>query len=218
MHPTVTPASPAPVRTAGRAFPSPTISAPGPKPAVAVIAGVILIVFAVVAGLAVGNYLVGVPGRASSPFPRTAYMNLTIDYSPTTGDSWYLPGNFSVPAMSRVVFTITNYDPTSNYLLVPNDNCVAGTVGGEESVQVNASDPPSPVSCLPTTDISHTFTMDNPQYNVNVPVPPAPNDRTPVTVTFSVTFGSLGTYQWGCMCRCGPMTEPGMMYGNVTVA
>ena len=217
MYRNVAPASFRQVQTVGLPPHSATTSASGSKKVVAIIAGVLLIVLVVVAGLEVGNFLGGVPGRVSSPFPLTSYVNLTIHYSPATGDSWYTPGNFAVPAMSRVVFTITNYDPSTNYLLVPNDNCVAGTVGGEEFVQVNSSHPPSQVTCLATTGVSHTFTMYDTLYNLNVPVPPAPNDRTPITVTFSATFGSQGTYQWGCMCRCGPMTEPGMMYGNVTV-
>ncbi|MHB1435122.1 MAG: hypothetical protein ACYCPN_01675 [Thermoplasmata archaeon] len=190
--------------------------------------GILLVAIIVVVSLEVGSYMAAVPSGTSSLPQSATYVNLTIHYSPTTGNSWYAPGNsptpvgswsgnLSVPAQSRVVFVITNYDPTTNELLAPRDNCVAGTLGGVESVQAGSSPPESPVSCLPATDISHTFTMFDSAYNLNVPIPPAPNNRTPVTVTFSVTFGSLGTYQWGCMCRCGLMIVPGMMYGNLTV-
>ena len=185
---------------------------------VSLLGAVVAVALLVIAGFAVAIHITGMTsGVSPPPALKTVYVNLTIDYAAATDASWYTTANFSVPATAIVVFTITNHDPGMDPLLLPSDNQVMGTVGNVETVR---SGPPGllhQVSSLPSDEISHTFTIRDAQYNLNVPVPPAANIDTPSVTSFTATFNSVGTYQWGCMCRCGPMTVPGVMYGDLTV-
>jgi hypothetical protein len=151
-------------------------------------------------------------GLSGSP---TVYRNLTITYSPMYGDYVYSQTQLTVPANVVVVFTIVNYDPTSSALPSPSYALVSGTMNGREVVSYGTNE--TSVSGLSTTDVSHTFTMSDPYYQLNVPIPPAAPGGSPARVTFSMVFHFQGPYfSWGCDVYCGgPMMT--RMYGSLAV-
>ncbi|MCI4317787.1 MAG: hypothetical protein L3J96_04550, partial [Thermoplasmata archaeon] len=118
----------------------------------------------------------------------------------------------------RVVFTITNFDPTTGMLTTADDANVVGT--SANSIQVVSSVASSTVSKLPTSDVSHTFTLSDGSYRLNVPIPPAPTPGGSIQVTFSTEFTARGTFDWGCVILCGTsnMQAPEAMYGSLTVS
>jgi hypothetical protein len=152
----------------------------------------------------------GVPGP-------TVYRTLTVTYVPSTGQFSYNVVNLQVPLHTRVVFTIANYDPSMGGLPSSADANVSGTMGG--MMQVSSMGAGTTLGSIPYSQVSHTFSMSNAYYHLNVPVPRAPGDGTPATVTFSAVFNDPGTFGWGCVVLCGPsdMSAPDMMFGTLTV-
>ncbi len=169
------------------------------------------------ASFSVALYALPVHVATNPPAGTTSYVNITISYDPATGTSWFTPTNFVVPAHTKVVVTIRNYDPMDSPLLVPWDNQVIGTLGGIEMVGMGNTSSEADMTGLAPGAISHTFTMFDAYYNLSVPIPPAANSSTPALVSFGAEFNTTGTFAWGCMCRCEDMSEPGMMYGSVDV-
>ena len=155
---------------------------------------------------------------ATTPSAATVYRNLSIIYDPATGAYNYNVLNLGVPLNVRVVFTITNYDTSTGLLPAASAAVVSGTYGGPMLMQRG----PSSVLTdqLPTNDVSHTFSMSNGFYHLNVPIPPAASASVPSQVTFSVVFTVPGTYTWGCVILCGSssMGMPDQMYGPITVS
>jgi len=145
----------------------------------------------------------------------TVYRNLTISYDPSYGDYVYTPTQLTVPADVVVVFTIVNYDPMAAALPSPSYAVVSGTMNGRMMVSYGTNE--TSVGALPPTDVSHTFTMSGPYYQVNIPVPPAAPGGSPARVTFSMVFHFPGAYfPWGCDAFCGgPMMA--RMYGSLAV-
>ncbi len=157
------------------------------------------------------------PQAAPTASVPTTYRALTITFDPSSGQYNYNVRSLSVPLRERVMFTITNYDPGSAQLPTPSDARVIGTYGGPMSI-VSAGGS-SQVSQLPAGDVSHTFSMSDAYYDLNVPIPPATNAVTPSQVTFAVVFDTPGVYTWGCVVLC---SDPGMgtadtMYGSVSI-
>ncbi|MFZ0698725.1 MAG: hypothetical protein WAN74_00800 [Thermoplasmata archaeon] len=182
--------------------------------ALAVVA--VVVVTAVVLAFAVGYF---VPNRSPSPTPASeprTYLNLTIAYDPKTETGNYTTPFISVVANTLVVATITNYDPSASPLFVPWDNHVIGTVGGNETV--DCGNGVESVSSLPSTGISHTFTVLDAYYNISIPVPPAPSPAVPCVVTFELTMNQGEITSWGCVANCdnGQMAA-GRMWGLLLI-
>lgn len=183
---------------------------------VALSIAVLIVVIAVVLLFAVG-YLTPShsPAPASKPLPRT-YVNLTISYDNATGIANYTTSFITIVSHTLAVVSITNYDPTPSSLLVPWDDRVIGTVGGNETV--NCGSGARQVSSLPSNGISHTFTVLDAFYNISVPIPPAPSSVEPCVVTFELTMNQADLTNWGCVANCdnGYMAA-GRMYGVLLV-
>jgi hypothetical protein len=149
-------------------------------------------------------------GTAAPGSGAPTVIYLTINANPITGTPQYTPANFTVPR-GTVQFVITNYDVGDNW---SGCTCrVSGTVGNVE--QINGVT----YSEVPSSDVSHTFTI--PSLGENVAVPGES------TVTFAIQFTSGGYFTWLCNAPCGagdnpattdPMGEAGFMAGTITVA
>ncbi len=139
----------------------------------------------------------------------------------------YVPSDFTLPANSTVVVTITNFD---NATPLPkgaeNFATVSGTVGGTmTTAPIKAAYPNRPAGATRTLTgldpaaVSHTFTIL--ALGINVPVPAL--SRT----TFTIHTGAPGTYAWRCFDPCGAgatgwgtamAAKNGFMQGTLTVA
>jgi len=73
---------------------------------------------------------------------------------------------------------------------------------------------------LPLSEISHTFTVWDGTYHLNVPIPAAGGWAAPVRVTFSVMFNMPGVFNFGCVALCGGsgMSTAAGMYGHLNVS
>ncbi len=139
----------------------------------------------------------------------------------------YVPSDFTLPANSTVVVTITNFD---NATPLPASAAIyataTGIVGGSFTVTPFKTGYPNrpagatrTLSALNPNDVSHTFTI--PALGINVPV--AAFART----TFTIHTGAPGTFAWRCMDPCGTgptgwgtamAAKQGFMEGTLTVA
>lgn len=179
----------------------------------------IVVVLVVVGGAAA---LLAAPTGSGTSQPNagtsipTAYRNLTISYVPSEGGFDYSSLELSVPLHVRVVFTITNFDPSTAALPTASDAQVSGTYDGAMSYSVGGTS--AVLGQLPAGEVSHTFSMSNAFYHLNVPVPAAPTGATPVRVVFSVVFDTPGTFTWGCVALCDPAAMDAAMWGHLTVA
>ena len=160
-----------------------------------------------------------------------ARLSLTIVTGDMIGHTEFpafIPSDFTLPANSTVIVTITNFDDAT---ALPKGQesyaSVQGTTDGTFRVQpINPKDPNgnkgqarTATSLNPTTGVSHTFTIK--ALGVNVPI--APMSRT----TFVIKTGAPGTYVWHCYDPCGDGPDgwgtamaamQGFMEGTVTVA
>lgn len=150
-------------------------------------------------------------------------VNLTIvaqkPGSSIDGPAYTPSTSLRLPAHSTVNVTIVNADPGDTPLPAGSPfNHVTGVTGGQAYVDGTA------YSQLALDKIAHTFTV--PGLGINVPIPgDAPAGKSNITVTFSFTTGSAGTYMWQCMDPCGadpngwggPMATRGYMMGTITV-
>ena len=179
----------------------------------------IVVVLVVVGGAAA---LLAAPTGSGTSRPNaatsipTAYRNLTISYVASEGGFDYSSLQLSVPLHVRVVFTITNLDPSTSALPAASDAQVSGTYDGLMSYTAGGTS--ASLGQLPAGDVSHTFSMSNAFYHLNVPIPAAPTGSTPVRVVFSVLFDTPGTFTWGCVALCGPAAMDVAMWGHLTVA
>lgn len=136
----------------------------------------------------------------------------------------YIPSAFTIPAHSRVDFTITNFDGATP---LPSDIFakVSGTVGNVISVEPltvtdpNASGKATSVAQVDPKQVGHTFTAPG-LGNLNVPVLGTSRVR------FAIDTGAPGTFAWQCLDPCGSgpdgtgggMKAEGYMRGTITVA
>jgi hypothetical protein len=192
--------------------------------------------FAVVVliGFVAGLGLAGAFGSGGSHSPSASptgsaapvHLYLTISFNPGTGSDQYFPANFTVPAHTPVILTITSYDNGTN--VVPAMySVVSGAAGGTEMVTMNGIS--HPVPSVSTAGIAHTFTMMSDGAGmgmmaggmpaVNLPIPSAASMSNPVTVTGEFYFNSTGPFGWMCLAPCdaGAMATMGLMAGTVTV-
>ena len=184
--------------------------------------GVILIVvtgivawfaFAAAYGVGVGNPSSSSGnGNSNSGGGGPDYVYLAVNANPDRNQSTdqFTPANFTVPAHTLLIFTITNYDNGQN--VVPSvDTKVNGTV--HNLIYVNGST--TGISSV-TTPIAHTFTIMSTGFNIPLP---AAGPVSPSVVTFEAYFNDTGTFTWQCMAQCDPwsMGAAGYMTGTVTV-
>ena len=174
--------------------------------------------------LVFGAALVLLPGAATPARPNvsttsagpTTYLNLSIGYNAATGSDQFSSTNLAAAAHTRVIVTITNHDPVAAPLLVPWDNRVIGTYGGNELVSYGTTS--YWVTALASNNIGHTFTIHDGFYNISVPIPPAASGSVPSVVTFTLLLNWSETTNWGCVAECG---GPGMaadrMFGTLTI-
>ncbi len=159
-----------------------------------------------------------------------ASLDLTIVTGAQIGKTEYpayIPSDFTLPANSTVVVTITNFDDATALPAGAETYARAsGIVGGTFTVTpIKPSDPNASagptktLSALDPAQVSHTFTV--PGLGINVPI--APHAR----VTFTITTGAPGSFAWHCMDPCGAgstgwgtamATRRGYMEGTLTVA
>lgn len=186
-----------------------------------VVAGVVAL--AVVLGVFLGASLSPGSANASGSAPPASatvdHLYLTVAFDPVTGLDQYFPANFTVPAHTLVIVTVTNYDNGTN--TVPaSAGQVVGTVGGTIVVAAPGAAPQT-VSAVDVTDIAHTFTVPGTggAYQLNVPIPPAGPTGAPTVVTFGTYFNSTGSLVWMCLAPCDgeSMSTPGLMTGTITV-
>ncbi len=183
------------------------------------VAGLVVVAVVAMGAVAIAFPAAGNPGVAKRPAVNsTVYRNLSISFDSANASYGFSATQLSVPAGVAVVFTITNFDPAIAILPAPSYAQVMGTVGGEMAVTTGGHT--TTVSSVTPGEVSHTFTLSNGAYHVNVPIPPASDTGAPTTVTFTVVFATLGTFDWGCAVLCGPgqMMNEGAMYGTLTVA
>lgn len=188
---------------------------PQTRGSVALAVGIALVLGLVGGGLV--GYLARGPAEGPSG-PGTAYLFLTIGFDFATGLDRYLPANFTVPAHTLVVVTITNYDDASNP--VANESArVVGTVGGFETMRAASETQGMDMTAVPADQVSHTFTLDAGGYSMNVPIPLASSIADPMIVTFRAYFNITGAFEWHCMAPCDPasMGTLGYMRGTMTV-
>ena len=139
----------------------------------------------------------------------------------------YVPSDFTLPANSTIVVTITNFDdatplPKGSEIYAK----VTGTVGGtmttapiKAAYPNRASGASQTLAALDPAAVAHTFTIA--ALGINVPIPAM--SRT----TFTIHTGAPGTYSWRCMDPCGAgatgwgtamSARAGFMEGTLTVA
>lgn len=181
-------------------------------------------VASVVAVLGAGAllFVAPTPSHASAAGAPTAatpttYRSLSIVYNAAAGSYDYATRDLSVPVGVTVVFTITNFDPSTGTVPTSSASRVTGTLAGATLGSATAGG--AHVTAISPGAVSHTFSMSNGFYHLNVPIPPAAGPSQPSVVTFSVVFSTAGTFDWGCVILCGtPMSGmPDQMFGLVTV-
>ncbi|MHB8586327.1 MAG: hypothetical protein ACYDDF_10900 [Thermoplasmatota archaeon] len=156
-------------------------------------------------------------GMGGNPAPsKTDYLYLTITQNPNNGIDTYLPANFSVPAGTDVVVTITNYDNGTNPV-DPYYSQIRGTVGGTETLYADSPGATVVSGSIDNATVGHTFTISANGVDVNAPIPPATNH--PTVVRFTLHFTKAGLYPWNCFAPCdmGAMGKRGYMAGTLTV-
>ncbi len=156
------------------------------------------------------------PGGSSSP--AVDYVNSSVEPAAPGGKMAFCPGNFTVEENTTVVFTFTVYD-TNVSAADPEEALVQGTVNGTEEIIPYPGATPEYVSSIPTTDVSHTFTIVVGTTVMNAPLPAATSASQPVTVIFTVVFGQVGSYTWYCNPSCVPysVNQGTGMAGTITV-
>jgi len=172
--------------------------------------------------------MTGMSAVASVTAPD-ARLDLTVVTGDMTGHSEYpafIPSDFTLPANSTVLITVTNFDDAT---VLPKGSGqyarVSGTLDDAARITpIKAGDPNGSagptrvVTALDPTNVSHTFTI--PALGINVPI--APHARE----TFVIRTGAPGHYFWRCFDPCGadPMgwgtamgAKSGFMQGTLTV-
>jgi hypothetical protein len=177
---------------------------------------------------AAGGSMAGMAGMASAGAP-VARLDLTILTGGMIGHTEFpafVPSDFTLPAHSTVIITVTNFDDATPLPKGAEQYAkVTGTLDGAATVTpIKAGDPngsagaTKSVTSLKPADVSHTFTI--PALGINVPI--AAHAR----VVFVIHTGAPGRYDWRCFVPCGadPMgwgtamaAKRGFMQGTLTV-
>ncbi len=162
------------------------------------------------------------PKPKAQPVVKPVYhAYLTLLTGQMTGKpGWpqFQPADFTLPADSDVVLTITSYGDDSATVSAPYDK-VMGTIDGQELVNGKS------VSSVPLKQIAHTFSID--ALKLNLPIPAVQHHKgpiVPVVVVAEIHTPASGTQTWQCYAACGTgkagwdgsMVTDGYMTGKVT--
>ncbi len=177
---------------------------------------------AVALGASVGAALVaGVIGPAT-PAGSTVKVALVIGWNATAGAYGFNSASLHVPAGAAVDITITNYDPETHSVSGPY--CwVNGTIGGMMGYRMGfgamGMGMMHEVHYLGPSNISHTFTISQGGYGLNVPIPPAGGPADPAVVEFTFPARGPGEVVWMCEAMAGETAfgGPGSMMGHLFV-
>lgn len=155
-------------------------------------------------------------GATAQP-PQTVSVELqTGKMDGRAGWPRLVPADISVKAGRPVRLVIKSYDDGA----APLVSALASydkVQGGTETVGGTA------VTSVPNAQVSHTFTV--PQLGLNAVVPAAPANGS-VTVVFTFTPKTSGTYTWKCFAPCGSgpdgmggaMATMGWMEGTLKIS
>ncbi len=108
----------------------------------------------------------------------------------------FVPGNFELPANSRVELIIHSYDD-GPATIPASDLKVQGTVGGYELVDGKKVTHYSNAK----NDVAHTLTV--PSLGLNIPIPPKTSKEQYVTVIAEFNTGKASNNTWQCEAACG---------------
>jgi len=177
--------------------------------------------------------------NSSAPYVLNLEITTNNMFNGTVGDqpAYYVVGpsglessaNITIPAHRTIELIITNFDQGNATLPSPRFADVTGTQTGIISIygnsEINSSEGQGginitgslSVSSVPTSVISHTFTV--PALGLNIPV------ASQSTVIAYFASGAAGNYLWLCESPCGSgptglggaMSTPGWMTGTLTV-
>ncbi|MDE1821091.1 MAG: hypothetical protein KGJ23_09760 [Euryarchaeota archaeon] len=191
-----------------------------------VVVAVVALLVGVGGGFLVGHATVNSPSPAPKAATPVDYVYLQIKpgcawcASPFNGSDEYTPANFTVPAHTLIVLTITNFDNGVNPV-APSVRQVSGVLGNVE--YQGASAPSSwgtTASSVDGSALSHTFSA-NPQsttsgFNVPIPASTGPGGN---SVTVMMFFNTTGSISWQCNAPCDgwSMAQAGFMAGTITV-
>ena len=115
----------------------------------------------------------------------------------------FSPADITIPAGATVKLTIISYDNGTAPL--PTGSPFGHVWGGDSTFGLvqggtELSDG-KPLTELPNSEVSHTFTV--PGLLINVVIPAVPNGATTTTVVYTFRVLKRGTYEWLCAAPCG---------------
>lgn len=139
----------------------------------------------------------GTVGEATS----VEYVNLSVSATPGSSGASFNLTDIAVTSNTTVVFTILVAD-TNSYPVTAPYTTVQGTENGTEEVFSAPGAPMTTVTGLGSSNISHTFTLEDGPYSLNVPLPVAVSAASPAKVVFSAVFPQAGTFVWTCPASC----------------
>ncbi len=177
-----------------------------------------LLVVGVAAVYESGQFGSGAAPPSGGGTPAVEYVNSTVEPASLGGPEVFCPGNFTVTENTTVEFTFSIYDTNASGV-DPEAALVQGSQNGTEEIIAQPGAAPEYVTSLPTTDVSHTFTIVVGSTVINAPLPAAPSASQPAVVVFDVTFSESGTFTWYCNPNCEPypIQEGQGMSGTITV-
>ena len=207
--------------TSGPSEPSSSHRMPGlPRPGRAWIAAGIVLIALVGAAYGVHqSWQLPAPGATGS-VPSVEYVNLSVGSTPGTSGASFNLTDITVTSNATVIFTITVTD-TNTYPVAPYYAAVQGTANGTEEVFSAPGVPMKTVTGLGPNNVSHTFTLEDGPYSLNVPLPAAASAASPAKAVFSAVFPQTGTFVWTCPASCVDGSQSVFdagMGGVVTVA
>jgi len=177
--------------------------------------------------------------NSSSPYVLSMVITTGNTFNSMIGDqpAYYVLGpnglvssaDITLPANSLIELVITNFDNGGANISAPEYANVMGTTTGSELVYnntaINSTEGPNgmtltgsqSVTSLPTSEITHTFTV--PGLNLNLPM------ASDSTIVAYFKTGAAGSFVWLCESACGSgadgsqgaMITTGWMTGAITV-
>lgn len=207
----------------------------------------VIVVFVI--GAAAGMFINTPQASSSEPYHLTLVVNDNNNFNSTVGSqpAFFVlqngvltsSANISVPGNKKIELTVMNYDDggdtvglqkgfnLSTVLTGTGNNTMLTVTDGESvaSQDKNGQEIAAEsfyTSGVNASNVSHTFTVLDSNYNVILNIPVEPSS----TVTTTVEFTATGTFHWQCYVPCGSgtsgwggaMSTPGWMEGNVIVS
>ncbi len=157
-------------------------------------------------------------GSASPPPSAPATTAVDLSIHALNGVDAVTSANFSIPAHALVTFTILNYDPSADGGPMASAG-IEGSFVGPVRWSPAPTDGLAPLGGLAPAQVSHTFSILDGPYALNVPIPAASGPGVPTTVVFSLYFNETGTFTWYCWSFCphNGLSDGAQMGGTFTV-